>query len=191
MELDQTQGLVCRSDGEVHFTGRRRPVVELDRFTFPAYQGFELGKYYTSEVSLITSRGCPYGCSYCKVRLIMGSRIRLRSAGSVADEVESWVKRGYRSFFIEDDKFSHDRNRTLEICDEIQRRNLGKIRISLANGLRADKTDNHILNRLREVGAWEIQFGVESVNNHVLKLLRKAETIEQITSSVEKAILLE
>jgi len=188
--LDQIEGLVYRSNEEIRFNGVVPPIKDLDSLGFPTYEGFELEKYYgfKTELSLVTSRGCPYGCIYCSVRLIIGSRMRFRTANNVVDEVEHWIKLGYHSFAIMDDNFSHDRQRVLDICDEIERRGLSGFKISLANGLRADRVDRELLQRLKDVGAFEIQIGVEAASDPILKFLRKGEKIDTIRKSIELAL---
>jgi anaerobic magnesium-protoporphyrin IX monomethyl ester cyclase len=182
-------GLIYRSGNVIQMNPPAPPIQNLDALGFPTYPNFELDKYYGSEkeISLVTSRGCPYGCTYCSVRLIMGPRMRFRTAKSVVDEIEYWVNRNYRMFTIMDDNFSHKRERIFEICDEIERKNL-TVRISLANGVRADRVDYDMLKRLREVGAFEIQIGVESANDRILKILKKGENLETISKAVEYAL---
>ena len=187
---DRIRGLIFRKNGGILFTGSRPPIQDIDSLGFPTYEGFELDRYFGRELSIITSRGCPYACTYCAVKLIMGTRIRLRSAESVVSELEYWTGRGYRSFMMMDDNFSHDRERVLGICDEIERRGLEDLKISLANGLRADKSDEYLLKRLREAGAYELQIGVEAVTDRVLRLLRKSESVETITTAIETCIRL-
>ena len=173
--LDQIPGIIFREGDQIQFNGVVPPIRDLDALGFPTYERFELDKYYgfKTELSLVTSRGCPYGCIYCSVRLIMGPRMRFRSADNVVDEIEFWTQKGYHSFAIMDDNFSHDRQRVMDICNEIERRGLSGFRISLANGLRADRMDHEMLKCLKDVGAYEIQIGVEAAHDRILKFLKE------------------
>jgi anaerobic magnesium-protoporphyrin IX monomethyl ester cyclase len=188
--LEGIPGLIYRENNRIRFTGTCKPIIDIDTFGFPKYPGFELEKYfgYGSEIGVVTSRGCPYGCTFCAVRLIMGRRIRLRTADNVAEEFQYWTEKGYKRLVVLDDNFSHDRQRVFDICDSIEERDLTGIQISLANGLRADRTDPEMLMRLRDVGAYEIQIGVESASDRVLKIIRKGETLETIEKAIQDSI---
>jgi radical SAM superfamily enzyme YgiQ (UPF0313 family) len=80
------------------------------------------------------------------------------------------------------------RQRVLEICDKIERRNLTGLKIGLGNGIRADTVDKPLLKRMKDIGFSYVAFGVESASNKVLKVLRKGETIERIEEGVKAAI---
>jgi len=121
----------------------------------------------------------------------MGARIRLRSVQSVVDEMEFWYKKNYKTFLIMDDNFTFDKQRIFDICDELESRQLTDIRISLANGVRADKVDEPMLRRLKQLGAWEIQIAVESASDRVLGLLRKGETLDTIRKAIDIACRLD
>jgi len=189
-DLESITGLIYRKDNKVVCTRIREPIHDIDSLGFPRYKSFEMEKYfgYGSEIGIVTSRGCPYGCTFCAVNLIMGSRIRLRTAEHVANEFAYWYEKGYRRFVILDDNFSHNRERVFLICDALEVRSIQNIQISLANGLRADKTDSEMLKRLRDVGAYEIQIGVESASDRVLKVIKKGEPLDRIEQAVKESI---
>jgi len=181
----EIKGLYYRNKGEVEFTGKRPAVSDIDSLSWPTYTGFEMERYLSNEMGILTSRGCPYACTFCSVHTIMGAKIRLRSVQSVVDEMEYWYKKNYKTFLIMDDNFTFNKQRVFDICDDIERRGMKDIRISLANGVRADKVDEPMLRRLKQVGAWEIQIAVESANDRVLKILRKGETLDTIRKAID------
>lgn len=159
--------------------------LELDRLPFPRYEKFQLHKYGYG-ISLVSSRGCPYSCIYCTASLTR-RKFRARSARNVVDEIEYWHNRGYREFDLQEDNPTFDKKRMFEFCDEIEKRKLNDLVIMCGNGVRADKVDREILQRMRDVGFKRLGFGVEAGNNKVLKSIKKGETIEVIKKAIQEA----
>ena len=110
-------------------------VEELDSLPFPLWNEY-LKKYklknnfldYNSlpAIPIQFSRGCPYSCyNYCTYPLQQGRKVRYRSIKNVVDEIESLKDlHGYKKFVFRDPVFSINRSKTIDLCDEIIRRNL-------------------------------------------------------------------
>ncbi len=193
--VQNIKGLIYREEnGQIVFNGEREFIANLDEIPFPRLSKFEFDKYKmrygdhpgTVSMSIVTSRGCPYLCTYCPVQAAIGRKFRIRSAKNVVDEIEYWCSRDCRRFAFQDDNFTFDTDRVYEICDEIEKRKL-KIKFSLGNGVRADRVDYTLLKRMKEVGCDSISFGVEAGNNRVLKVLKKGENIEAIERAMKDA----
>jgi radical SAM superfamily enzyme YgiQ (UPF0313 family) len=118
----------------------------------------------------------------------MGKRVRARSPRNVVDEIEFWVRSGYRVFNIADDNFTFYKNRVYEICDEIEKRKLGKLELRCHNGIRPDRTDRDLLKRMKQVGFGYIQVSVESASQKMLDNMKKGEKIEVIKRTIEDAV---
>lgn len=185
--IDVMKGLLYRDGSAVRYNGDRVFEYDLDALHFPTYSKFELHKYMIKELNLITSRGCPYGCVYCTVKLASGSKVRMRSASHVADEMEYWYKKGYRNLEIADDNFSYVKERVHQICDEICKRGLHDLRLRCGNGLRADRVDHDLLKHMKDVGFCHVAFGVESGSDTVLKAMKKGENIETLDRAIKIA----
>lgn len=181
---EEIKGLFYRNNGSVCFTGERRLLENLDAIPFPRYSGFDLDKYISRAIPIVTSRGCPYSCIYCTVKTSMGRLVRTRSASSVVDELQYWYNRGRKRFGIVDDNFTFYDKRVFEICDEIERRSLSGLELLCNNGVRADRVSKEMLRRMKAVGFSSIAFGVEGGNNKILKTLKKGEKIEAIKDAV-------
>lgn len=179
------KGLIYRDEESIIYTGDRPLINDLDKLGFPKYECFDLEKY--GFVTIITSRGCPFRCTYCPVLYTIGNKWRYRTAESVGEELEYWYKKGITRFEFGDDNFTLKRDRVFEICDQIKDRGLKGIKIGLGNGIRADKVDKEMLMKMKEVGFSYIAFGVEAGNNKVLKNLNKGETIEKIENGIKWA----
>jgi anaerobic magnesium-protoporphyrin IX monomethyl ester cyclase len=136
---------------------------------------------------IITSRGCPYQCTFCASPKLSQRRIRYRSADSVVNELlylNTYF--GVKEFNFQDDNFTANRNRAAEICESILSSGL-KIDWACENGIRADKVDKHLLALMKKAGCYKVNFGIESANNQILKNIKKMETIEDIEKGIDLA----
>jgi radical SAM superfamily enzyme YgiQ (UPF0313 family) len=186
--VDDIRGLLHRTpQHDVIYTGDRHFITNLDHLPFPRYEQFELDKYVAREIGVITSRGCPYSCTFCPVKTTIGRKTRFRSIQPIVDELEYWYQKGYRDILILDDNFAMVQERVYGICDEIERRKLTGFRFRCGNGIRADHVDYTLLKRMYEVGFRFLSFGVESANEHVLKAIKKGEQLALIEQAVKDA----
>ncbi len=185
--LSDIKGLLYRNGDEI-IENENRPFIEnLDEIPFPRYKMFELDLYMVKQISILSSRGCPYGCIYCPIKATIGRKYRARSAENVVDEMKYWYERGYRDFSIVDDNFTFYKDRVYEICDLMEKEGLKDVYLSCGNGIRADRVDWDILKRMREVGFGYIAFGVESASDRVLKRIKKGEDVDTIERSIKNA----
>jgi radical SAM superfamily enzyme YgiQ (UPF0313 family) len=161
--------------------------MDLDRLPFPTYQNFELNRYVAREIGIITSRGCPYACTFCPVKTTIGRATRFREASPIVDELEYWHRQGYRDILILDDNFAMHKERVYAICDEIEQRGLTGFRFRCGNGIRADHVDFDLLKRMYDVGFRFLSFGVESANDHILQAIKKGERLARIEQAVKAA----
>jgi radical SAM superfamily enzyme YgiQ (UPF0313 family) len=114
---------------------------------------------------LLASRGCPEFCTYCPHRILAG--YRARSIANIADELERLCDMHKRPYVIfRDPLFSEQRDRCLELCDEIQARNLT---FTFEAETRLDRLDVELLDRLYAAGFRAMSFGVESLDPATLK----------------------
>lgn len=186
--FEQIKGMLYRSpQGEIVYTGDREFIMDLDRLPFPTYRQFELKKYVAREIGVITSRGCPYGCTFCPVKTTIGRTTRFRSVGPIVDELQYWHQHGYRDILILDDNFAMKQERVYALCDELERRGLTDFRFRCGNGIRADHVDAALLKRMFEVGFRFLSFGVESANDRILQSIKKGEQLARIDQAVKAA----
>lgn len=180
-ELKKIKGLVFKSNGKIINTGMREFIANLDEIPHPARHLVPYKKYSSllakrqPITTMITSRGCPYNCSFC-ARPHLGKRFRARSAKNVVHEMQECVNLGINEFLIYDDTFSIDRQRVLNICDEIINK---KLDIGWDIRVRVDTVDEEMLKRLKQAGCERIHYGVEAGTEKILKVLRKGITLDQ------------
>jgi len=186
-ELQGIKGLMYRDGERIIYTGDREFITDLDSIPFPRYEKFEMEKYFLKEILVISSRGCPYSCIYCPVKMAIGRLLRTRSAKNVVAEIAFWYNRGYKIFNFGDDNFTFFKERVHDVCDEIFRREMADLDLRCGNGVRADKVDKALLEKMRKTGFSYIAFGVEAGNNRVLETLKKGEKIERIEEAIRNA----
>ena len=114
---------------------------------------------------LLASRGCPEFCTYCPHRILAG--YRARSIANIVDELERLCDQHRRPYVIfRDPLFTEQRDRCLELCDEIQARGLA---LTFEAETRLDRLDIELLDKLYAAGFRAMSFGVESLAPGTLK----------------------
>jgi anaerobic magnesium-protoporphyrin IX monomethyl ester cyclase len=138
--------------------------------------------------SVITSRGCPYGCTYCQptLRYLFGKKVRRRSVDDVLDELVH-LKEVYdlNAFMFEDDTFIIHRPWVKEFSAGLKEMNLG---FRWGCNVRADLTTRDLLQPMVEAGLVQINVGIESGTQRILdQIYDKRITIEDVRRAVDIA----
>lgn len=193
MPLD-VEGLAFLSgDGSIITTPPRELERDLDSIHLPARDLIDNERYKHiwrtdhgyALTSVMTTRGCPYGCFFCSEKLVFGRRYTIRSSNNVVEELEDIVRsHGYDRVWFADDIFPLRKERTLEICNEIINRGLRFMWSCLA---RADLVDEEALAAMRRAGCEIVFFGVESGSQRMLDAMNRMMTIEQILDGISAA----
>ena len=177
-ELKKLAGISYRENGKTVHNPKGEFIDDLDALPFPA-RDLLLNKasYDPEDMGLImTSRGCPYGCSYCATS-IWERKTRCRSVANVILEIEQVVSAyGTRQFAFKDDSFTVNRKRITEFCDELIRR---KITISWDCNTRVDLVDEELLLKMKKAGCKGIKVGIETGSERVLGMINKKITFDQ------------
>jgi anaerobic magnesium-protoporphyrin IX monomethyl ester cyclase len=130
---------------------------------------------------VITSRGCPFRCSFCSRIALTQNTYRVRSPEDVLAELGALHRDGYRFLFFGDNNFLIDRRRVLAILDGIIARAFD-FRIVVAG--RVDAADPELFARLRRAGVFLLSMGLESGVQSSLDFLNKGTTVERNTRAV-------
>ena len=181
--------VVVRGEGEETFQTPNRPSIQnLDDLPYPAYNHFALHKYLLYGklfLPIITSRGCPFQCSFCTTSRIFGKQYRARSPKNIVDELEQ-IKNVYGadSFTFYDDTLTLDKNRIFKICEEIKTR---RIDIPWDCQTRVDQVSKEVLAKMKETNCQQVFFGVESGCQTILDSVNKRTTVEQNEKAIRIA----
>jgi len=123
--------------------------------------------------TMISSRGCPYKCTFCDIPL---KSYKKRDPASVVDEMQVCLDMGYDEIHFYDDLFNITPKRLIDICDEIDKRNI-KVKWDFRG--RVNGIDYESLVRFKKSGGRMISFGVETASDEGLKILRKGSKVKQ------------
>jgi anaerobic magnesium-protoporphyrin IX monomethyl ester cyclase len=185
--LGGTKGITFRNnDGQIIQTPDRPVIQNLDELPRPAYKYVPLEKYRVygrTHLPIMTSRGCPYQCSFCVASQMFGAKYRVRSPKNVVDELE-WLRDVYgaNGIYFCDDTLTLDRKRSLELFDEMKNKKIG---LPWGCQTRVDQVPKEVLVKMREAGCQMIHFGVESGCQTILDAVRKSTSIEQCEKAVK------
>jgi anaerobic magnesium-protoporphyrin IX monomethyl ester cyclase len=173
-------GTVWKDDkGLVQFGPARVRIQELDDLASP-HEYFSLG-------ILITSRGCPFRCTFCGSETQWGSMLKMNSVEYILKLLELIVvKKGVRFLAIKDDTFTAVRRRTLKLCKEILVR---KLNFVWSCDTRINSLDDEVLRAMRMAGCQRISVGIESGSPEILKIIKKKllpEKVIEVTQIARK-----
>lgn len=178
-DMEHIAGIVYRA-GEERFvrTPPRPGIRELDAQPFPKRSAVDIPEYIRvwrehhgmGAVSLITSRGCPYTCTWCS-HAVFGYTHRRRSVGNVADEVEILLET-YRPdmLWYADDVFTIHRRWFFDYAAELERRG---IRVPFETISREDRLDEEVICTLARMGCFRLWIGSESGSQRVLDAMQR------------------
>ena len=189
--LSEVKGIAYRDTNLNPVSTEKRPLIEdLSRLPLPAYELFDPPAYRATgelRLGIMSTRGCPYQCTFCTGRKVMGRLIRNRPPAEVMAELVYWYKKyGVTHFcFLEDNWLGQHKN-ALELLDQLEEAQL-PITYSLEVGVRGDALTEEICERLKKTGCTIVAIGIESVNPEVLRLAKKGETLEDITRGIRAA----
>jgi len=188
-DIKKVKGVAFKKDNEIIVNEKRDWIKNLDKLPFPKYEKFDSVKdtgmieYYP----LVTSRGCPYNCSYCSVGTVIGKKWRARKPKNIISElIQARKKYHSREFKVLDDNFTLDMKRAKEICQLLIEENLN-LKWSCPNGLRADRLDMELLQLMKDSGCHTIGMGIESGCEYVFDKINKGERLEDVKNAISMA----
>lgn len=187
--LTGIKGISFRSGGKIIHNPNRPFIEDLDSLPFPARHLLPMEKYefkipFTDvrATNVLSSRGCPFGCTYCSTSTMWGKRIRMRSPSNIVDEIEQITKKyGIKGIYFFDDTFTFQKSRTISVCNEIIDRGLD---VTWLCESRADVVDRELLTKMKEAGCKVITFGLESGSQRMLNNIKKSIRINQSINAI-------
>jgi radical SAM superfamily enzyme YgiQ (UPF0313 family) len=185
--LHDIAGIAFREEGALVKTAPRPLIDNIDSLPVPARHLIPLSRYRAlgSPCTVITGRGCPYGCIFCSGRRMLGRKVRFRDPGLVVDEIEM-IKRdyGFQQVNIVDDTFTVNHPHAYQVCEEMLRRNLN---INWSAFARVDNMTDELATLMKRAGCNTVLFGVESADEDILKTIRKGLTPDDVRNGVRIA----
>ena len=189
----QIPGLIWRENNRVVENPGQAFLPDLDTLPFPAYEklaGFPKGynlplfSYIKAPgATMVTSRGCPYQCSYCD-RSVFKSQFRYNSAEYIYEHMRYMRTRfGIRHLNIYDDLFTLRRDRIARLCDLLASRPLG---IQFNCAVRVGHTDDELLEMLKAAGCLMVSLGIETGDPDLLEVHKPGVYLDAVKDTVRR-----
>lgn len=190
-DVRNVRGLVIRRNNKPVMTDRRESIKCLDSLPVPAWDllPFLPHHYYlsfysvrkTPSISLVTSRGCGFKCSFC-YQGVFGRKVRRHSAAYVMNMIRDlYHNYGIREIRFQDDIFLSDENRLVTLCEMLINENLD---ISWSCLSSVEKIKKETLSIMKKAGCWQILLGIESGSQVILREIKKNVRLSQIESGL-------
>ncbi len=191
--VTKIKGIAYR-DHQAVFINERRPLIkDIDSIPYPAYDLFDMNYYRLLRMPhctnrdfvmpMLSGRGCTFKCNFC---YRMDKGFRPRSPESIISEI-NLLKKNYGITYIafSDELLMSSKKRTNEICNKFIDE---KLNIKWDCNGRLNYATPSVLQLMKEAGCVFINYGIESVDNAVLKNMNKHLTVEQIKTGVENTL---
>ncbi len=186
-------GLIYRQDGRPQINSSREHIADLDSLPFPAYEklaGFPEGYHlplfsyiHRPGATMVTSRGCPFQCSYCD-RSVFKRGFRYNSAEYIFEHMRYLRTRfRVRHVNIYDDLFTSNRRRIVALCERLASRPLG---MQFNCAVRVGHADDELLQMLKDAGCLQVSVGIESGDSDLLQEHKPGVQLEQVRDTVRR-----
>lgn len=169
-------------DGSVLVTHREQRNYHLDSLPMPDRRLYDIDLYLKrdSETIVRSSRGCPGRCLFC-------SKTKMAQFGTFSverfcEELQELKGYGFESFFFSDDTFAYSDKRLKEFYDEVLRRRMD---IRWTSNLRIKDINDYKISSMKEIGAYRVFVGIETINSRVSNTIRKNLEVEEIKKKID------
>jgi radical SAM superfamily enzyme YgiQ (UPF0313 family) len=185
-EWETVKGITFRKGDKIVSNEPRSFIKDIDEIPFPSWDLLPMDKYQfrgQRYASMLTSRGCPFNCSFCASSRLFGGFWRGRSPENVVEEIRIFHEKfGIENIEFVDDTFTLDQKRAERICDEVVREGLD---ISWGASSRVDTLSRRLVGKMRKAGCRILFLGIESGCQKILDTVDKRITIEQARRAVK------
>ena len=169
------KGIAWRKGDEVTLNFPRPFVADLDDMPMPMHELLPLQKYRMPLIKgpftfIVTSRGCPAGCTYCIKHVSYQFSARIRSPKLIMEEMWQLKKLGINNIHMYSDLFTVNREQVIELCKLMIEE---KINIHWTSNSRVDYVDEEMLMLMGKAGCRLISWGIESGNEQILRHAHK------------------
>ncbi len=186
----EIKGIGFRKNGRVILNAPRKNLDNLDELPFPAHELYNIHAYKVPTAIgrrnpvgwMETSRGCLCNCVYCN-KSCFGRTFRAKSPERVAQEFLHMQTLGFKEIHLTDDNFSTNINRAKALCDILIERKINLPWVPIT-GLRVDRIDFELLQKMKNSGCYKILFGIESGNQKILNRIKKGITLDKVREAV-------
>ncbi len=196
--LSQAGSVAFRADGKAVSTARKSRIKTVDDIAWPAWELFPVDEYLDHEfgsgvnrgrsIPMLTSRGCPYQCTFCSSPEMWTTRYFARDPEKVADEVAYYMDR-YKVTNVNFNDLTAvlTKKWVVDFCRAVQRRNL-EFSWQLPSGTRSEAIDREAAGLLYESGCRNFGYAPESGSPRILKAIKKKVKLSGLIESLKGAL---
>ena len=175
LDMNAIQGIVWRRGDDIIINQPRPFVSDLDDLPVPLHHLLPLNKYRMPMMNgpftfIVTSRGCPAGCTFCIKHVSYQYSVRVRSPEKIMEELWVLKKLGISNIHMYADHFTVKRDQVVNLCKLMIDQ---KIQMNWTCNSRVDYVDEEELRLMRQAGCWFISWGIESGSEEILRLAHK------------------
>ena len=186
VNLAGIRGLVWREGNKITVNPTRPFIEDLNDLPIPLHELLPLQKYRMPSIKgpftfIVSSRGCPGGCTFCIKHLSYQYSVRLRSPEKIMEELWVLKKLGINNIHMYSDLFTVSREQVVELCKLMIEQN---INIKWMCNSRVDFVDQEMLDLMGKAGCWLISWGIESGSEKILKNVHKGITTEKVARAL-------
>lgn len=191
--LDKIKGIAYKNGHKTVINERRALIKDIDSIPFPAYDLFPIHYYrllrlpncHNSDfvMPMLSGRGCTFKCNFC---YRMDEGFRPRSSESIVEEIKM-LKLNYGISYIEfsDELMMSSRGRTIDLCNAILK---NKLNIKWDCNGRLNYAKKDVLSLMKKAGCTFINYGIEAMDDQILKNMNKSLTTKQIIDGIETTL---
>lgn len=181
-DFSRVFGVTFRKNGKIKITKDREPVSDVDEIPMPAWDLVKFNLYYEAFPdpapfgTILTSRGCPFNCTYCIKSY--GNKLRQRSVDNVMQEIDFLVrKQKIKSLRILDDTFTVSKKWVEEFCERLK---ASRYDLKWTCLSRPETLDDSMLSKMKEAGCVRILVGIESGSKKILNYYNRHYDLDKI-----------
>ncbi|HUW31057.1 MAG TPA: radical SAM protein [Planctomycetota bacterium] len=173
-----------RSGDSIRHNPDRERIQDLDTIPFPAFDRVDLAAY--AGYGMMTSRGCPYRCTFCSVAPVWNHETHSRSARNIVDEMKLLHEAaGVDLFLFQDEFFVSGKRQVMEFCRELRASGMD---VKWKAFGRVNLTDVEMMRAMADCGCVELRFGIESGSDSVLRQIKKGFTAAEAFALIPRAV---
>ena len=189
VNMAKIKGLVWRDAEKINVNLTRPFIPNLDDMPLPMHEMLPWEKYRMPLIKgpftfIVTSRGCPAGCTYCIKHVSYQFSVRLRSAENIMQELWKLKKMGLNNIHMYADLFTVNRDQVMDLCKRMIDE---KINLRWTCNSRVDYVDEEMLAMMGKAGNWLISWGIESGSEQILRHARKGAYPDKAARSLQWA----